>query len=80
MKGYPDGALGRRDDLNPYPGKTDGDYSEALRCNAREVNNSSLYKGTAVIDPNNHLCARVYSRYADHCAEGQIPMSCGEFV
>ena len=34
MKGYPDGALGRRDDLNPYPSKTDGDYSEALRCNA----------------------------------------------
>jgi hypothetical protein len=80
MKGCPYGALGRRDDLNPHPGKTDGDQSKVIRCNARKVNNSSFYEGTAVIDPNNDMCPSVYSRHTDHCSERQIPMSCGEFV
>jgi hypothetical protein len=77
---YGPGAGLGGDDLDPYPGKTDGDQPKVLRGNAREVNNASLYEGTTVVDPNNDLRPRVYSRHADHCAKRQMSVSCREFV
>jgi hypothetical protein len=80
MNCFSDGALRRHDNLNSYPGKTDGDQSKVFRCNARKVDNSSPYEGTAVIDYNNDMRPGVNSRHADHCSERQMPMSRGEFA
>ena len=59
------------DDLNSYPRKANAHNLKVLRCRVRQVNNASPYEGTSVIDPNNHMCASVYSCHADHCAERQ---------
>ena len=77
---YPDGALRRRDDLNPNPGEADREQSKLLRGRARQVNDATLYEGASVIDPNDDVRARVHPRHTDHCTERQLSMSCGEFV
>ena len=77
---HSDGQHRSRDDLNSHAREAPPDHTELLRRTSGEINNASLQKGSAVIDPHDYLCAVINSCYGDHRAERKRAVRASKFL